>query len=188
MHGGSLEARSEGPGKGSQFIVRLPVAQGVVTSPPRPSRAAGDVVRQSKHRVLVVDDNHDAADSLARMLRLMGHDVHVAYDGEEGVQAAGQLLPELVILDIGMPKLNGLEAAQRIRVQSWGKEMVLVALTGWGREEDRQASNGAGFDFHLVKPADAAAIARLMDGIPGNGASRPADSRPGALASAAQRP
>jgi PAS domain S-box-containing protein len=188
LHGGSLEARSEGVGKGSQFVVRLPVAQCVTPPPKRPSRHSGEVAGQSKRRVLVVDDNHDAADSLARMLRIMGHDVQVAYDGEQGVQAAGNWLPELVFLDIGMPKLNGYEAAQRIRVESWGAQMVLVALTGWGREEDRRASNGAGFNFHLVKPADAAAIARLTAGLPANGAARESDSRLAALASHSQRP
>ena len=187
LHGGSLEASSDGLGRGSQFVIRLPVAS--AAPPPAPScRSNGGMVAQTKRRVLVVDDNHDAADSLARMLRIMGHSVHVAYDGEQGVQAAGEVLPELVILDIGMPKLNGYEAAQRIRDEAWGRQMVLVALTGWGREEDRRASNGAGFNFHLVKPADAAAIARLMAGIPVNVACREPESPAVALVSDSHGP
>ncbi len=162
MHGGSIEARSEGPGRGSEFIVRLPLIQ-----PPRPQpqaaeagkRLAGPLVRR---RVLVVDDNTDAAGTLAVMLETMGHEVRVAYDGLEGVAAAAAYQPDLVLLDLGMPKLNGYDACRRIRDQAWGKDAAIVALTGWGQDEDRRRSQQAGFDRHLVKPVEPAALEALL--------------------------
>src|SRR5678816_3209930 len=102
------------------------------------------------------------------MLRMMGHEVHTAYDGEEGVSAAERWRPEIVLLDIGMPRMNGYEAAQRIR-EAWGKDMFLVALTGWGQENDRNRTQEAGFDYHIVKPADPAELVKLMESLPSNG-------------------
>jgi CheY-like chemotaxis protein len=116
----------------------------------------------SARRILVVDDNTDSAMTLDMLLKLSGHETRIAHDGLEAVAAAGEFRPEVVFLDIGLPKLNGFEAARRIRGQSWGKEMVLVALTGWGKEEDRRKSKDAGFDAHMVKPVDYSALVQLL--------------------------
>jgi CheY-like chemotaxis protein len=116
--------------------------------------------------VLVVDDNTDAAQSLADLLGLLGHDARTAHDGEAGVAAAEAFRPHLVLMDLGMPRLNGYDAARRIRAEPWGGGMVLVALTGWGQEDDRRRTAEAGFDRHLVKPVDPAALAGLLaDGV-----------------------
>ena len=109
-----------------------------------------------------MDDNRDGADSLAMLLRIMGNDIRTAYDGQQAVEAAGEFRPDVVLLDIGLPKLNGYEACRRIREQPWGKGVVLIALTGWGQEEDRRRSHEAGFDHHLVKPVDPDALMRLL--------------------------
>jgi len=110
----------------------------------------------------VVDDNRDAADSLATMLRMMGNDVRTAYDGLEAVQAAATFRPDVLLLDIGLPRMNGYEAARHIREQPWGRSMALIALTGWGQEEDRRRALDAGCDHHLTKPADPAALQKLL--------------------------
>jgi CheY-like chemotaxis protein len=115
-----------------------------------------------RRRVLVVDDNPDAADSLAMLLTTHGHEVRTAYDGEEAVQTALAFQPEAVLMDIGLPKMHGLEAGKRIRAAR-GSDVTLIAITGWGQEEDRRRSQQAGFDYHLTKPVDGEAIARLMD-------------------------
>jgi signal transduction histidine kinase len=164
MHGGSVEARSDGHGQGSQFIVRLPVA----VAPQPYDHPPGDGekgVAPVPCRVLVADDNRDAADSLAMMLKLAGNEVRTAYDGEQAVEQAEAFRPDLVLLDIGMPKLNGYEAARRIREQPSGHAMILVALTGWGQEEDKRRADEAGFHHHLVKPVDLAALARRLGTI-----------------------
>ncbi len=151
MHGGTIEAHSEGAGKGSEFIVRLPVA----VESTRPQGTADDkAVAPAARRILIVDDNRDAADSLGMLLRMMGNEVHTAHDGLAAVGAAAAFQPDLVVLDLGLPKLNGFEAARRIRAQEGGAKMVLIALTGWGQEEDRRRSKEAGFDHHLTKPID----------------------------------
>jgi CheY-like chemotaxis protein len=116
----------------------------------------------AKHRILIVDDNRDAATSLAMLLKLTGHETHVAHDGHDALEMAATLLPEVVLLDIGLPKLNGYDVCRRIREQPSGKNIVLVALTGWGHEDDRQKSKDAGFNAHLVKPVDHAALAKLL--------------------------
>ncbi len=161
MHGGSIEARSEGLGKGSEFTVCLPVAGGSTAPETKHPRGDQTAVRP-RRRVLVADDNRDAADSLAMMLRLHGHEVHAVHDGQEAVDAAGWFRPDLALLDIGMPRLNGFEACRRIREQTWGRGVVLVAVTGWGQEEDKRRATEAGFDHHLTKPADPAALERLL--------------------------
>lgn|SRR5579885_3473544 len=119
----------------------------------------------TSRRILVVDDNRDSADSLAELLQLIGHQTHTAYDGLEAVEAAAAFRPALVLLDIGLPKLDGHEAARQIREQPWSEGVVLVALTGWGREDDRQRSREAGFDAHLVKPVDFEVLKKLLSGI-----------------------
>jgi CheY-like chemotaxis protein len=111
---------------------------------------------------LIVDDNRDSADSLGSMLRIMGNDTRIAYDGEAAVEAATAFRPDLILLDIGLPKLNGYEVCRRIRDQPWGKGMVLIALTGWGQEDDIRRSQQAGFDHHMVKPVEPNALTKLL--------------------------
>ena len=167
LHGGRIEARSEGRGRGSEFIVSLPLVSAPVASrAPRPSPG----VKQAtiKRRLLIVDDLKDGADSLAMMLRLMGHEVETAYDGEDGVAVAARFRPEMALLDIGMPKMNGYEAARKIRREPWGRNIFLVALTGWGQEDDRNRTQEAGFDHHIVKPADPADLSALLERLPTN--------------------
>jgi CheY-like chemotaxis protein len=159
MHGGSVEAKSDGQGRGSEFLVRLPVVLSVMHP------QTDDAVRVSssnRRRVLVVDDNRDAATSLSVMLGLMGHESKTAYDGLEALEVAEVFRPDLILLDIGMPKLNGYDTARRIREQPWGKRVVLVALTGWGQDEDRRMSQAAGFDLHVVKPIEPAELKKLL--------------------------
>jgi CheY-like chemotaxis protein len=164
MHGGRIEARSDGLGKGAEFVVRLPVvvdASGMQT----PNGKDEPVVPKSALRILIVDDNRDGADSLAMLLRSMGNETRTAYDGQEGVDVAGEFRPAVMLLDIGLPKLNGYEACRRIRSQSWGKSVVLIAVTGWGQEEDRRLSREAGFDRHLVKPVNPQELMKLLAGL-----------------------
>jgi CheY-like chemotaxis protein len=126
-------------------------------------RAVGATPR--RFRILVVDDNHDSALSLAMMLSIMGHETRTAHDGESAVEAAEAFLPEVVLLDIGLPKLNGYEVAQRIRERPWGRSMFLIAVTGWGQDEDRQRSSEVGLDVHMVKPIEPSELERLLAGI-----------------------
>ena len=161
MHGGTVEARSAGVGHGSEFVVRLPIT----AEAPAP-QPVDDRTTTHAHRILVVDDSRDAAESLAMLLELTGNETHTAHDGLEAVETAARVRPDLVLLDIGLPKINGYEAARRIREQPWGKSLVLVALTGWGQDEDRQKSREAGFDGHMVKPVDTAALTKLLAEFP----------------------
>ncbi len=159
LHGGTVEARSEGPGRGSELIVRLPAAAGELLEPAVP---APEVTTSPKYRVLVVDDNEDSANSMGMLLQLKGYEVRTAYDGLEAVAAAAEFRPAVVILDIGMPKLDGYGAARRIREASWSRGMVLVALTGWGQAEDKLRAQEAGFDHHLTKPVSPAKLEELL--------------------------
>ncbi len=163
MHGGAVEARSEGVGKGSEFTVRLPrvAANQEAGAFLDPNEANASV----QHKVLVADDNADAAESLVEMLRMMGNTVHQASDGLQAVEGAALFEPDVIVLDIGMPKLNGYEACRRIREQPWGKQATLIALTGRGQEEDKRRSKEAGFDHHLVKPIDPTVLEQLLLGL-----------------------
>jgi PAS domain S-box-containing protein len=165
MHGGTVEVHSAGIGQGSEFVVRLPILVDTPKPlPPEPTVSTGAPgIPAQFRRILVVDDNQDAATSLAMVLELTGNETHTAHDGLEAVEAAATFQPDVVLLDLGMPKLNGYEAARRIREQPWGQKMVLVALSGWGQEEDRQKSKEAGFNGHLVKPVDHAALNKLLN-------------------------
>ena len=164
LHGGSVEARSEGAGKGSEFLVRLPVveasARDASRSPARAERPAA-----AGRRLLIVDDSHDSADSLAMLLRAAGHEVQTAYDGERAIETARAMRPQVILLDIGMPGIDGLETCRRIREQPWGRSIFLVALTGWGQDEDRRRSEEAGFDQHLVKPVDWIEVTDLLGSL-----------------------
>ena len=162
LHGGAVEGRSAGLGKGSEFILRVPALAASAKSASSNPVSAGGAAPSSARRVLVVDDNQDGAESLAMFLQIGGHEVHTAYDGEEAVAAAETFRPEVVLLDIGMPKLNGYEACRRIRNSAWGRDMVLIAQTGWGQEEDKRRTKEAGFDDHLVKPVDPIALMKMV--------------------------
>ncbi|WP_418316943.1 PAS domain S-box protein [Piscinibacter sakaiensis] len=161
MHGGAVEVHSDGPGKGCEFVVRLPLQaaaqQATEPASDEPPKAA------DARCILIVDDNRDSAESLAMLLEFEGHQTHMAFDGPSGLQAAIELQPDLLLLDIGLPGINGFELAQQIRAQpGWGSRAILLALTGWGQDEDRQASRDAGFDGHLVKPVDFTALSSLI--------------------------
>jgi PAS domain S-box-containing protein len=158
MHGGSIEARSEGIGKGSEFVVRLPIAGEDAATMNGLSDECVDRVGQPLHRILVVDDNRDSAQSLATLLQMLGNDVETAYDGVEALQTAEAWRPEVILLDIGMPRMNGYDACRAIRERPWGADVVVIALTGFGQDEDRRRSREAGFDGHLVKPVDDTAL------------------------------
>jgi PAS domain S-box-containing protein len=160
IHGGTIEAQSEGPGKGSTFVVRLP-ARPAGESLPMPA-AAQAAASPTRRRVLVADDNRDGAASLGLLLTLAGHEAHYAHDGLEAVEVAERVRPDVALLDIGMPRLDGLEAARRIRAQPWGAGIKLVALTGWGQDDDRRKSQDAGFVHHMVKPIDYPTLSRLL--------------------------
>ena len=164
LHGGSVEAHSEGIGRGSAFVVRLPVVLSLAGVPHEDGELES-VPSQPRLRVLVVDDNQDAADSLAMLLSLMGNEAVTVHDGLEALEVAATFRPDVVLLDIGMPRLDGYEVCRRIRQQTWGKGMSLFALTGWGQEEDRRRSLAAGFDAHLVKPVSIEALEQLLAGV-----------------------
>jgi CheY-like chemotaxis protein len=165
LHGGSVEARSDGPGRGSEFTVRLPIMAASPDALPAPVAAASAAVSVSR-RVLIVDDSEDGAESLSMLLRLAGHQTWKAHDGLEAFQAAKRIRPDVVLLDIGLPRMNGYEACRKIRNEPWGKDLVLVALTGWGQEEDRLQSREAGFDAHLVKPVDLDVLLEFLSSPP----------------------
>ena len=160
MHGGRITALSPGPGLGSTFELRIPIVAEVEASVR--ASAVKDDLPTSRLRLLVVDDNRDSVDSLSALLRLMGNDVHMAFDGVEAVTAAHALRPDVVLLDVGLPLRNGYDAARLIRSEPWGRDLVLIALTGWGQEQDRRRSREAGFDHHLVKPVDPQALMSLV--------------------------
>ena len=179
LHGGRIAARSEGPGRGSAFTVRLPVASdapaGGAAPPSRPARAGrGAAVAR---RVLVADDLQDSADMLALLLRSMGHEVRAVYDGEQAVAAAAEFEPDVVLLDIGMPKLDGYDACRQIRARANGRRPLLVALTGWDQEQHRRRGEEAGFDRHLIKPVDPALLAELLGSLEEATAPRATRSR-----------
>jgi two-component system CheB/CheR fusion protein len=159
MHGGSVQAFSEGPGKGSEFVVRLPALAGARAPGQGPMSANGPA---APRRILVVDDNRDAADSLAVFLSADGHEARTAYDGPEALEAARAYRPEAVLLDIGMPGMDGYEVARRLRQEPGLERALLVALTGYGQESDRRRSREAGIDYHLVKPVEPEELRALL--------------------------
>ncbi len=160
--GGTIDAHSDGPGRGSTFTVRLLCSEGEDDCRPKQIEAGGAAAIPAL-RVLIADDLADSADSLALMLELLGHVVHTAYDGQQALEAAAKLRPQVAVLDLGMPRMNGYEVCRRIRASDWGRDMRLIALSGWGTEEDRRRSLAQGFDVHLVKPVDMAALLEATD-------------------------
>ncbi len=164
MHGGGIEVKSEGLGKGSEFVVRLPIVVERTYSE-KTSEDYGNAKPSSDLRILVVDDNLDACSTLAMLLKMMGNKVRTAHDGDEAVRAAGEFHPHVALFDIGLPKMSGYEAARTIRAQPWGKDMILIAVTGWGQGEDKRKSEEAGFDRHMVKPVDPRALMMLLTGL-----------------------
>jgi signal transduction histidine kinase/CheY-like chemotaxis protein len=180
MHGGSVSARSDGLGKGSEFLIRLPlfIRETVESGQPIQQRSAleqsmtnAEGPARTQRRILVADDNNDALESLATLLQLSGHEVYTAANGAMALESAEAHRPEVALLDIGMPKLDGYEVARRIRAQPWGQRITLVALTGWGQDSDRRRSQEAGFDSHLVKPLDLDKLMELLAALPVAGSS-----------------
>jgi CheY-like chemotaxis protein/anti-sigma regulatory factor (Ser/Thr protein kinase) len=159
MHGGSIQASSEGTKQGTEMRVSLPLAADVHATPEQPEPAAR---AHGRRRILVADDNQDSADSLVALLELAGHEAHAVYDGASAVEAAVRLQPDVVLLDLGMPRVSGHEAALRIR-QGPARSAALVALTGWGDEQTRQRTHEEGFDAHLTKPVDFQELLALLD-------------------------
>ena len=160
MHGGTVEVRSDGLGRGSEFVVRLPVLAEMPTA--RPPVRLSEPMPSVGRRILIVDDNEDGAESLSILLRLAGHETYKAHDGFDAIDAVQRLHPDVVLLDIGLPRLNGYEVCRRIRREPWGKDVVLLAVTGWGGQDDRRRSSEAGFDGHMVKPVDLDALLTVL--------------------------
>jgi signal transduction histidine kinase/ActR/RegA family two-component response regulator len=175
LHQGTVTAHSEGKGRGSEFVVRLPV----LIDTPKPEHAPepdGDSIPATARRILIVDDNADAAASLATLLELTGNETEIAHDGVEAVEKAAAYGPDMILLDIGLPKMNGYDACRAIREKQWGKKVVVVALTGWGQDVDRRRSKEAGFNGHLVKPVDHATLMNLLASL--SAAVPPASAAP----------
>ena len=160
MHGGSVTVHSQGLGMGSEFIVRLPLAVGVAENASIDLPASSS--RAKSLRILVVDDNMNAAESLAMMLGMAGNETMTARDGLEALEVAETFRPHVIFLDIGLPKLNGYEVGRRLRLQEWSRDIVLIAITGLGNEEDKRQSLEAGLDHHLVKPVSSTIIEKLL--------------------------
>lgn len=160
LHGGEIEAHSEGPGRGSEFAIRLPSGSPELSSSPDAEPA--DTAAGPRRKVLIVDDNNAATELLGMLVEKMGHEVRTAQDGAEAVVVAGEFGPNVILMDLGMPGMNGYEAAAEIRRQRWGQGIRLIALSGWGQTDDRRRSKEAGFDDHLVKPVGAAALRKIF--------------------------
>jgi CheY-like chemotaxis protein len=176
MHGGTVEVRSDGVNRGSEFIVHLPVLPAVSASDASNTRETMAATAASqRRRILVADDFPQSAAILARLLRQDGHEVQIAHDGIEAVETAAWFRPDVAVLDIAMPKLDGYDAARMIREQAWGKPIILIALSGWGQQLDRERTKAAGFDAHLTKPAKYETLMTLLNQIQLDG-SAPMDS------------
>jgi CheY-like chemotaxis protein len=161
LHGGTITAYSEGLGRGTEFIVRLPILTTrplVLDPPPAPAIST----RALTHRILLVDDNRDSVESLALLLTLTGNEVKTAHNGFEAFELAAAYRPEVILLDIGLPRMSGYEVCRTIRAEPWGKDMVVIALTGWGQDDDRRRTADAGFSGHLVKPVDYASLMKVL--------------------------
>ncbi|MES2626131.1 MAG: response regulator [Pseudomonadota bacterium] len=165
MHGGSVEAKSDGHGRGSEFVVKLPVVLSVNPDFKPPLEQDKPVRSASEYRILVADDNKDAADSLAMIFMINGSEVRTVNNGLQAVAMAETFQPDVILMDIGMPKLNGYDACRRIREQPWSEKTFLIALTGWGQDADKRRAKEAGFHHHMLKPVDLAALEKLLAGL-----------------------
>jgi signal transduction histidine kinase/ActR/RegA family two-component response regulator len=162
MHGGEVTAQSDGLGQGSEITVKLPLATDAVHAGASPAPSSPELTQVPARRILVVDDNVDAAQSLAMLLDVCGHETRIAHDGPDAVDAAERWRPDVILLDIGLPRMNGFEACRQIRQRPWSKDVVIIALTGWGQDVDRRRSQESGFDHHVVKPVEHAALIKLL--------------------------
>ncbi len=171
IHGGTVEVMSAGQGQGSTFIVRLPLLEDRVESAPEAPADESRRTSGTARRILVVDDNRDSAVSMAMMLKLMGNEVRTAHDGIKAVEMAEAFRPQVILMDVGMPKRNGYEATRRIREQPWGKNIIIIALTGWGQDVNRAHSKNAGCDAHLVKPVHLPDLEKLLAELAGQGSA-----------------
>ena len=162
LHGGTVAAHSEGPDRGSEFVVKLPITAAPASDSPRSTGATLERIAAARKRVLIVDDNADGADSLGRLLTFLGHETAMVYDGQAALDRADAFAADVVLLDLGMPGLDGFEICRRLRAGDSSHRPRIVAMTGWGREEDRARTAAAGFDGHLVKPVDLAMLERLL--------------------------
>jgi CheY-like chemotaxis protein len=161
LHGGSITAISEGEGRGSRFVVRLPLIHASLLQ--RAAASAKSMPSEcGRHRILVVDDNRDAADTLGALLQVLGAEAHIVYDGQSALAALDTFRPSVIVLDLGMPEMDGFEVARRIRARPESKDTALIALTGWGQEKDRHRTKAAGFNHHLVKPVDPNAMQTVL--------------------------
>jgi signal transduction histidine kinase/DNA-binding response OmpR family regulator len=160
LHGGTVEAFSPGPGQGTEFIIRLPVLSELAQA--QTAVRQDETPRAGGRRILIVDDNRDSAASLAMLLEAAGNKTREAYDGMEALEAAAEFHPDVVLLDIGLPKLNGFEVCRRMRAEPWGRDMTILAVSGWGQDDDRRKSREAGFDNHMVKPVDYITLLKLL--------------------------
>jgi len=165
LHGGSVEAKSDGLGCGSEFVVTLPLAASQAVDRPDDAPSAVEAAALPL-RILVVDDNEDSAESLATLLRFGGHETAIAHDGPEALAVAERFLPQVAILDVGLPTFSGHEVCRLLRARPWGRAIFIVALTGWGQEEDRRKSIEAGFDDHFVKPLDSDKLLSRLRSVP----------------------
>lgn len=164
LHHGTLRARSEGAGKGSEFRIRLPALRTEAAArPAKPVQAAKPLVAVTARRILVVDDNADAARMLSELLRSQGHEVLHVYGGAAALRAADEFLPDVIMLDIGMPGMSGFEVARRLRERRRNPQPLIVAVTGWGKLEDEIRGREAGFDLHLVKPVEGEHLVKLFE-------------------------
>ncbi len=162
MHEGEVSAGANPAGAGSEFLVRLPLMIVPESNESSTPHSTGQTPDATPLRVLVVDDNRDSAETLSMLLELMGNEISVAYDGEQALAIANEIKPDVVLLDIGLPKMNGYEVARQIRQEPWGNNPILVAITGWGQTEDKDLSRESGFDHHLVKPVDHDHLLKLI--------------------------
>jgi CheY-like chemotaxis protein/two-component sensor histidine kinase len=162
LHGGRITVHSDGPGRGSSFVVQLNLPDAAVRAVPATVEATPAALTRDSVRILIADDNRDGAQSLALMLDLEGHDVRTAADGLEALEIAEEFQPDVVLLDIGMPGIDGYETARRLRARPWARSVLLCAQTGWGQEDDKRRARSAGFDRHLVKPVDPEELNRIL--------------------------
>jgi CheY-like chemotaxis protein len=174
LHGGTVHALSDGPGCGTEIVLRLPLCKPTLTERVVRKALQPVVPPVAPRRILIADDNRDAAESLALLLRMEGHDVRIAYDGLEALDVGATFGAEVILLDLGMPNMNGWDAARKMREQPWARDSLLIAVTGWGQPQDRKRTADAGFDLHLVKPVDYAELAGALTRFPATNA------RPGA--------